>query len=187
MAKWKTDGRVSRCLLPKTLIPAVEGILNDVGAYGQKVMCSQLDRTRSSGRLEDSVTWQTNQAGSNIRANAKETDKIERPSDTGQVDIGTAVPYAPYVEDGTGAHSSPEGHDQFVEDLKDWFRREFNMDPEAPEGFAPFWGLYEHIVKNGTRAQPFVTPSFDPTNQYFKYKVRQVLRQKMNEHEGGRK
>ena len=186
MAKWKTTGQVTTCLLPDKLIPAIEGVLNDVGVYCEKKMRDNLDSVKSSGRIQDSITWQTSSAGSAVRSNARQEDQIEKPPYGGRVDIGTDVPYAPYIEGGSAAHKRPEGHDQFIADLKDWFRRTFNLDPDSHEGHGYFNNIYEHIVANGTEAHPFVTPAFDPTVNYFKYKVREAIRMNMEKNKGGR-
>ena len=186
MAKWKTNGRVTTCTLPETLIPAVEGVLNDVGVYAEKHMKNSLQKNKSSGRLYDSVTWQTAGAGSIKGANAEDSDVIDKPS-AGQVAIGSGARHAPYVELGSSSHISKEGHDQFVKDLKDWYWRTFGESPEAPENYASFNALYEHIVANGTEAKPFALPAFLPATQYMKYRLRQALRMHLERNKGGRK
>lgn len=60
---------------------------------------------------------------------------------------GTSVFYGPYVEKGTRPHFPPPGA------LAGWARRH-DTDP---------WAVAKGIAKNGTKAQPFMKPSFDQT------------------------
>jgi hypothetical protein len=56
---------------------------------------------RKSGRLIGSITTQSNREGTNVEAPATSADKIGGPNQDGEVYVGTAVEYGPYVEFGT--------------------------------------------------------------------------------------
>ena len=62
-----------------------------------------------SGRLRGSITTQADTGeGTNVDAPATSSDQITAPSQQGEVLVGTAVDYGPYVEFGTrGSNAQP--------------------------------------------------------------------------------
>ena len=80
----------------------IDAVLASTGAYVQDEMVKITDKTRASGRLSDSITWQTSKRGSNIRSAAEADDKIEKPKTTFTLVVGSSAPHAIYREKGSG-------------------------------------------------------------------------------------
>jgi len=171
MAKWKTDGRISRNLMPEKFLPSVEGVLVSTGEYGVREMRAREKEQVSSGasgRLHDSIMFVTQAHKSGIGGQAEPSDEVDKPSTKDTVAIGSQVPWAYYVEVGSTKHMNKEGHDAFVQSLKDWYVRAFGKNPDDSENFASFNALYKKIMDEGTKEMPFVFPCIDDITEYAK-------------------
>jgi len=171
MAKWETDGRISRNLMVDKLPASVEGVLVSTGEYGVREMRAREKEQVSSGasgRLHDSIMFTTQNRKSGMGGQAEPPDEVEKPSTKDTVAIGSQVPWAYYVEVGSTKHMSSDGHEAFVQSLKDWYRRKFGKDPDAHENFASFNALRDKIMAEGTKEMPFVFPCIDDITEYAK-------------------
>jgi hypothetical protein len=170
------SGEITRMPFRKLMTVAVEGLLNDVGKVGVSRMKEHTGNIKSSGRLDDSVMYVTARGGSRMGASAKSTDAIPKPTTVDTVIVGSNTPYAQYIEGGSGPHSNPEGHEQFVDDLKDWYQRTFGVHPDtdAKTRFH-FWNIYDKIVAEGTDKQPFVLPVRDGLYDYANKQMRKAI------------
>lgn len=77
---------------------------------------------------------------------------ISLPKKDGEYHSGTAMPYAGYVEYGTGPHRTGDKSDQFLDSIKEWCHK---------KGIENVWGVIRSIRKHGTRPQPFIRPAWD--------------------------
>jgi HK97 gp10 family phage protein len=84
-----------------------------------------------------------------------------------EIIIGTTVPYAPYVEYGSGPHKSSNNSSQFRDDLKRWCEL---------HGL-PFWPVYKKIVKNGIKEKPFLIPAFNKIAPKVQKALEKVLKE----------
>ena len=77
----------------------IEKALTEIGIVieGQ----AELLAPRDTGRLAGSITYATRQGQSQARAPATNRDRIRKPTSKHEVNIGTNVEYAPYIEYGT--------------------------------------------------------------------------------------
>ena len=173
MATVKFSGEITRTALTKKMVPGVQGVVNDVGAFGLYEVRQHVPI--SSRHTYDTLTWQTSTAGTEVGSNATQKDKLDKPTEMGVVVVGSGDPRSVYIELGTERHMSKEGHEEFVARLKEWFRREIGGDPDSPEFAGAFKALYHKIRTQGTKAQPFVEPSFDPIMKYAKKKIAAFL------------
>ena len=107
----------------------------------------------------------TNVTALNIQRRARK----KAPSDTGRLrsdirpfffsegliaEINTSVEHAPSVEFGTGPHKSSRGAAKFKRSIERWARRH-GIPEEA------VFPIMQKIREEGTRAKPFLRPSFD--------------------------
>lgn len=139
----------------------IQAVLASVGAFAQNKMTDITKKTDASGRLSDSITWQTVTRGSNIRSRAEEDDKIDKPKSSGDVYIGSGAEHAIYREMGSGVHRHFEGHEKFEELMKEWCRtkyhKPFNPDSGDPKDKALFLHILK-VVREGHKPVPFVKP-----------------------------
>jgi HK97 gp10 family phage protein len=67
------------------------------------------------------------------------------------VTIGPTLEYGAYMEFGTTPHVTSKGHEEFVESIKRWAHLH-NM---------PWYPVYRKIVREGTKAKPFLVPAYN--------------------------
>ena len=84
-----------------------------------------------------------------------------------EIIVGTTVPYAPFVEYGSGPHKSSNNSGQFKEDLKRW------CDLHG----LPFYPIYRKIVKNGIKEKPFLIPAFNKIAPKVQRALEKVLKE----------
>lgn len=147
----------------------IEAVLASTGAYIQEEMIKITDKTKASGRLSDSITWQTVKRGTNIRSGAEADDKIEKPKTANTLLVGSAAPHAIYREKGSGMHKYFEGHEKFEELMKEWCRTKFNKPFNPDSGDPKDKALFLHIlqvVREGHEAVPFVEPNLQKVLPY---------------------
>jgi hypothetical protein len=176
MAKWRTNGAISKSSAPEQILPAIYGALNDAGEFAMREMKEITSQHDSSRRLTDSIVWRTDRAGPRQGGAATESDVIDAPTETYVVRAGSGVRYAPYVEDGSGPHVNPEGHEEFVRDLKAWYERTFGISADANRDTRfHFWNIYNQIVLHGTEERPFVSPTFPKGWKFFKQRFAEAI------------
>jgi len=79
--------------------------------------------------------------------------------------VGTAVPYAVYVDKGTGAHRTSEDSEGFIQRITDWGKRKgFTRDQIA--------GLIKVIRHSGTHPHPFMTAA----EAYIRFAAGRILK-----------
>jgi len=149
----------------------IQSVLIDVGVYVQKEMMDITSKSDASGRLTDSITWQMGagslgttktgrpkKTGSNKRSAAKDTDIIDKPSTPDTVIIGSQAPHAKYRETFSGTHKTVEGHELFVEEMKNWCREKLGIDPErSPEDKEAFYLILKSVRESVTQGDHFVS------------------------------
>ncbi|GEM_PF-5558123 len=103
-------------------------------------------------RLKDEIIHRvpvnTGRLRKSIRLHLNNTDAI----------VLTDVAYAPHLEYGTSAHSSPIGSADFIESIKDWGKKKGLTDEHIQ---ATIWAIRKH----GTKPKPFFRPAFEATKQ----------------------
>ena len=85
-----------------------------------------------------------------------------------EVIIGTSVPYAPYVEYGSGPHKSSKGSAEFKDDIKRWCEL---------HGIKNWYAVYKKIVKNGIKEKPFLIPAFNKIAPKVQRALEKVLKE----------
>jgi hypothetical protein len=134
---------------------------------GPQIATTMKDRLNQNGsedtmRLENSITWATPVAVDTVMGKGNPTDIIQKPTTKYTMHVGTAVPYAPYVEHGSTPHggSNAAEHERFVTNMLDWARRhgwEARDGGELKE--SDIYYLLKKIRDNGTSDMPFVAPT----------------------------
>ena len=84
-----------------------------------------------------------------------------------EVIIGTTVPYAPYVEYGSGPHRSGVNSAQFRDELKRWCEL---------HGL-PFYPVYRKIVRFGIKEKPFLVPAYNKFSNKILRAIEKVLKE----------
>jgi hypothetical protein len=145
----------------------IDAVLNDTGAYGVSVMHDKTKPYDASGRLSDSIMWETDKASSGVAGKYAGVDELPRISDVNTVVIGSGAPHAPYRETYSGIHKSSEGSAEFITSLKEWVRTVIGVEPDDDSmGKAIFEAILAEIRDNKTPGKPFVEPSVDEIVSY---------------------
>jgi hypothetical protein len=156
---------MSDAILPdKVLEECVNGAFAVLGPRIASTMKGRLNQNGSEDtmRLEDSITWATPVAVDTAMGKGKPTDIIQKPATKYTLHVGTAVPYAPYIEHGSTPHggSNAAEHERFVANMLDWASRH---GWEARDGGAlkesDIYYLLKSIRDNGTSDKPFIAPT----------------------------
>jgi len=132
--------------LEDSLNTFIEGMLN---ARAQKaVEKMKEDAEGDENRLRDSLTYATISETPRPGGNAQSGDEVPTVTEKNTVVLGTRVPYAIYVEKGTGQHLTDDQAQDFEDSITDWGRR---------HGFseAGIFFLKKSIREKGTPAKPF--------------------------------
>jgi HK97 gp10 family phage protein len=122
-------------------------------------MTDNIDVDKIKGTIEDAI-----QKGIIKSTNLVHSKAMQYcPVDTGRMknailqdvkglegSVSVNVNYAEAVEYGTGAHKTSEGHEKFVENIKEWCRL---------HGIENWYAVYKKIVEEGTPMQPFLRPA----------------------------
>lgn len=145
----------------------IEAVLASTGAYIQKEMTNITDESSASGRLSDSITWQTSTKGSNIRSAAEAKDKIEKPKTKFTLLVGSAAPHAIYREKYSGIHETSDGHDEFVRLMKKWCMDVLGINADgSTEDKAAFFLIMRQVREHVTLGVPFVEPNLQKVLPY---------------------
>lgn len=115
-------GKFKDCNVNAIVTRATHNYLKKVGEDGVEAMRSFTSPHDWHSRLTDSISWRTQRDQGDMGGNSSEEDRVSAPKDPNTVNIGTACPYAAVREWGAGPHQTEEGHDEFIERMKDWFR-----------------------------------------------------------------
>lgn len=142
------------------LMEVFEASVNDgLAAIGQQIADDMKKRIKDNDsnvdhRLSDSITWATNVAvdRSKIGSAAESGDIILKPTEKYTLYIGTQVPYAIYVEKGTGPHVTSNEMDQYEDRIREWAAKKGITDPDRVEE------IIVNIRRKGTLEHPFVQP-----------------------------
>lgn len=149
----------------EAIIRIVQAGLNTIGAAGAEEMRSFLreDAGVDTERLRNSISFASMTATDRSRnMNVKNTDWLEKPNSPFAVNIGTANPYAPYVNYGSlpigrgGGSAEPE-EGSFREKILQWAIHKWG---DSEETRARAMGIAKAIAEHGTDAIPFFEPSF---------------------------
>lgn len=141
-----------------------EAIYNGLMHLGQDVQSMMYNNlldapSVDTGRLIDSIAYRTDKMPSPVMAggSAQEVDKISKPETTYTVKVGTACPYAPFIEHGSGPHSGEsvgaENTGSFDERIREWAARH-----GITEERDIYW-LKKKIAQRGVKANPFLAPT----------------------------
>jgi len=156
MAKDKFEAALDR---------VVSGATAAIGKALAEEMKDQIEANGSmdTRRLYDSVTWATKDAVGRdlVGGAAEEGDIISKPLEVGAVHIGSAANEAPYVEYGTGPHTSGgEDSQAFIDNIVAWANRHgFKAADGGPATEKSLYFLIQSIRKEGTNEHPFVRPT----------------------------
>lgn len=166
----------------KGLDRIVQEMLNSVGAVGAEAMRSELsaDHGINTERLIGGITFATATKldRSNVSSLTKETDLPEVPPDRRTLYIGTANPYAPYVNYGARPHGEGNGSAEpeegtFYEKVLEWAEAKFGSSPETRDMAQR---IAKSISANGTTAIPFFEPAFPKIRMAIKAGVKEASR-----------
>lgn len=109
------------------------------------------------GELTNSISW----VDSNGWGNNSSDYPLEPPSSAEHIYVGSAVPYAYFREFGAGPHLSPDGSEEFKQNMILWYQDKIGGDPEndSKDSFHLFCIMEKIRVKQD--AVPFAKPVFD--------------------------
>jgi len=160
MAKITLSGEITKASTEQ-MSKAIKGILYKVGDSAARKMRVITKEHDATGRLTGSITWQTTDKGTGVRGRAKQSDRIDAPSDGWTVDIGSAAPHAVYREKESGVHRNKDGHVEFIKAMKEWFQIRFGLNPDSGDSKDLFWSIVQSVRENITYGDPFIKPTKD--------------------------
>lgn len=133
----------------------LEGALTEIGRIGQNEL-QNANEAEDTGRLENSFSFATPKKKARVSSPARPSDGAPQPDEPNAVNIGTCVPYARGIDQGTSGKGelydedgNPETWDNLYEKIKVWLAKRGHDD----ESFAV--NLTNRIMMYGTMAQPF--------------------------------
>jgi hypothetical protein len=143
---------------------AVMGAFEAMGPTLVNILKDAMNDTEAqdSGRLIDGVTWATQKHVDRalIGSRAKDEDVIQKTDNPFEMHVGTANPYAPYVEHGSLPHTNSSGEAAtraFEDNMLAWAKRHgFTKRGRLVETVDDIYPLLQHIRKTGTDANPFM-------------------------------
>jgi hypothetical protein len=134
----------------KGLEQAVGAAFSVAGTASVKVIQDSCN-SEDLGRLHDSISY-AHKTGGNASARpgsrAEAGDGVPTPDKPFLMYIGTAVPYAVYVEFGSGKHMTGDDSAGFIERITAWGLRHGFTEKEIPN-------LIRSIRRKGTEKHPF--------------------------------
>ena len=86
---------------------------------------------------------------------------IDAPMADMAVNVGSAAPNAAFIEYGTSPHSSPVGHEEFVQAIIEWANKRGIPDDEV-------YPIIKHIQEHGTNAFPYLQQTIVDMKEYCK-------------------
>ena len=152
--------------IPRAFDRVMQNMLNSIGAAGAEAMRSNLeqDHGMNTERLVGGITYATATAIDRSKMNGlvKDSDLPEKPGARNIVHIGTANPYAPYVNYGALPHGQGNGPAEpeegtFYEKVLEWAAQKWGDSPETRDKAQR---IAKAIAENGTDAIPFFEPAF---------------------------
>lgn len=167
--------------IPGALDRVVQNMLNSIGAAGAEAMRSNLDQDHgmNTERLVGGITYATSTAVDRSKVNGyvKDSDLPECPSNRTAVNIGTANPYAPYVNYGALPHGQGNGPAEpeegtFYEKVLEWAAQKWGDSPETRDKAQR---IAKSIAENGTDAVPFFEPAFPVIRTAIKAAIREAM------------
>ena len=167
-SKWKLEGWIAEDSTQMT--DALDRVLQDTGAYAVQEMKAITSKHDASGRLSDSVMYVTDKGISSAIQGSHSEDALEAPSgnkDARTVIAGSGAPHAIYREKYSGIHKHWEGHEEFVESMKEWCKTVLGIDPDrSPNEAFDFAMILEHIRNTNTEGDPFIEPNKEKVLNY---------------------
>ena len=193
------------------------GIFFDVS--GVDVLMGKLNKM--SERIQNDVLDEFNASALNIQTNAKKyapvnigtlrnSIQLKEELTNGQLvfTIGSKLPYAPYIEFGTGGKVTiPAGYEQFASQFKggkggtfaqllkalmEWVkrkgivgtysvktgRRTGNKSIQQKQNESAAYAIALSILKKGLRPHPFLIPAYEQEIPKLKYNIKRILNAK---------
>ena len=138
------------------------GMLQRAGKEISALMRKETEPYDFEKTLSQSITWRTSKNSGNI---PNPEHMIDAPSANNAVDVGSHAPHAWYREYGAGTHTSKEGSEAFLANMRAWVQEKIGINPDgSDEERGIFWAIVKSI-RNGPDAQrseqgkkPFVAP-----------------------------
>jgi hypothetical protein len=156
-------------IIPKEFEELVQGAFENIGPRLAKIMKGVMKENEQTdmGRTENSVTWATYNAVDRALAKGPgvlDTDIIGKSDNRLGLNIGTAVPYAEYIEHGSTHHQSgsPAESKRFVSNMLAWAQRHGFRKKDGSMGTLnedDIYPLLKKIRDYGTDANPFLEES----------------------------
>ncbi len=138
--------------LEKEVMTLIQAALTDIGAKGAEVIKRNVqDVAYDTHRLHDSVSFSTDKIEARVEGRAEEGDAIAKPTTPLTLHIGTACPYARWVEMGS-APISGTTDGKFRERINEWAAR---------HGFSELAAKYiaKKIAARGLPPRPYMKGS----------------------------
>lgn len=124
----------------------VDAALNTGGALCVEELQSGV--SKDEGRLHGSLSYATQKRAARVSGSAGESDGAPQPDKPFLMYLGTRVPYAWYVEHGSGPHNTGNDSEGFIERITAWAWRHGWAEDEMG-------ALINSIRKKGTEKHPF--------------------------------
>ena len=146
------------------LKPAMDNAYQIIGTELSEYMRDQVDQFADGERLKSSITYSTEYGVVGATTGKSPASYLISKANAGELKIGTAAPFAKYVEWGAmpfGAgigSEDPEAPGGFNERITAWWCDERGHG-RSDEQLAIARAIATSIVKNGTRPNPFFTPT----------------------------
>jgi hypothetical protein len=149
----------------KVATDALDRALQDTGAFGVQEMRAITSKHDATGGLTESMMFITDKGVSSFVKDSK--DKLEAPSTKYSAIIGTGKSYGIYRETYSGIHRTWDGHEEFVESMKEWCKIVLGIDPDRSPGEAfDFAMILKHVRETRTEGDPFVLPNKEKILKY---------------------
>lgn len=140
---------------------SINAMLADIGSASAHAMKEITHKSDVSNRLSDSITWQMSDRGSNAFGEHKSEDKIDKPSESGVLLVGSGAPHAFYRDTYSGVHTSSDGSEEFIDSLNEWAEKVLGIgrDNPDPDKQYRFWCLVKAIRDGITPGEAFIDPT----------------------------
>lgn len=141
---------------PEDLDASIYRMLARIGERSVEAMRRYTRPHDWKGRLTNSIMWATQMGQSEI---SKQEDALPVPTQPYQVDMGSGVYYAYFRENGAGPHLSWEGHEEFIDNMKKWYKEKLGRNPD--DNGEDEWIFINILrsIRQGQDAVPFCRPA----------------------------
>lgn len=138
------------------------GMLQRAGKEISALMRKETEPYDFEKTLSQSITWRTSKNSGNI---PNPEHMIDAPSANNAVDVGSHAPHAWYREYGAGEHTSSEGANEFLANMKRWAEEKLDLHPDRSKAdMGILWAIIKSIrkgpdaIRHEQGKQPFVAP-----------------------------